>query len=223
MRTKKSLVIWVVCLSFILLLVIPYALRMLGVIWMPRNISLWKQLSLYQWVFAGCGIYFVLRKFFHRNLVWLETFTHELTHTVVAILTFRKVHAFQAGEHEGVVATSGRHGFTEVLMSLAPYCLPLYTYALLLLRPLIGYHGLWIFDILIGITLCFHIICFRKQTSPRQPDIHQYPLGFSYLYIFTAHVLNFCIIWVAFFPRYHMFSSFWRMVCAMWQQVLNWL
>lgn len=220
MKTYNSLVIWVVCLSLLLATVMPYAFSLLKIIFMPRNVSMWYQLELYQWLLAGCGIYMLLRRFFFRNIEWVETFSHELTHTVVAMLTFRTVLLFQVNESGGMVTTAGRHRFTEVLTALSPYCLPVFTYVMLLIRPLIANGGLWVFDLLTGMTLCFHIVCFVKQTSPRQPDIRQYPLGFSYLYLFVAHVMNFCIILVSFFPGYHVFSSFWRMVCAVWSAVI---
>ena len=67
-------------------------------------------------------------------------------------------------------------------MSLAPYCLPIYTYALLMLRPLLDFHGLIIYDILIGITLAFHVVNFKKDTSRHQPDINQYRRGLGGLF-----------------------------------------
>lgn len=223
MRTNKSLIVWIVCLSFLLLLVVPHALKILGNIFVPRNVSLWHQLGLFKWLAAGCAVYAVIHRYITRNILWLETFSHELIHTVVALLTLRRVHSFQASLGEGLLSSSGRRKFTEVLVTLAPYCLPIYTYALLFIRPLIVYRGLWFYDLLIGITLCFHIICFMKQTRRTQPDIYRYPLGFSYLYIITAHIVNGCIILGAFFDNAHVFSSFWELVCALWRHVLNWL
>jgi len=223
MRTYKSLIVWTVCLSILLLLVFPYALKILCNILMPRNVSLWHQLDYFKWLAAGCAVYAIIYRYLTRNILWLETFSHELTHTLVALLTFSKIHSFHATMNKGLVTWSGRHRFTEIVVTLAPYCLPIYTYALLLFRPLIIYRGLWFFDLLTGITLCFHLICFMKQTQRTQPDIYRYPLGFSYLYIITAHLVNGCIILGTFFDRSHVFSSFWNLVCAIWQQMLNWL
>lgn len=70
-------------------------------------------------------------------------------------------------------------------------------------------------------TLGFHIHCFRKQTGSYQPDINQYPLTFSYLYIAVAHLMNFCIIWVAFFPQYNVYTSVWRMVQGIWHNIAD--
>lgn len=221
MKSRKSLYIWLASLSVLLLLVIPHALYLLKVVFFHPYINVWSQLELFLWVSVGCIVYLLVYKYLPKNIQWLENHTHENIHALVAMLLMRKVHSIQADEREGVVCTSGHRGITLILTSLAPYHLPVYTYGLLMLRPLINFEGRWIFDVLVGITLCFHLICFIKQTRKDQPDINQYPLVFSYLYIITAHVMNFCIIWCAFFPQYNVFTSFWRMVCAMWGQVLS--
>lgn len=216
-------IIWTVCLSLMLLLVLPHAFHLLGIVFFHPRISVCSQLELYLWVSVGCVLYLIIHRYLPKNNGWLETNAHENIHAFVAFILLRKVHSIQADERQGVVYTSGHRGITYILTSLAPYHLPLSTYGLLMIRPLIDFEGRWIYDILVGMSLCFHIICFVKQTRPDQPDINQFPLPFSYLYIITAHAMNFCIIWCAFFPQYHVFSSFWRMVCAMWQQLLVWL
>ena len=58
------------------------------------------------------------------------------------------------------------------------------------------------------------MVNFKKDTSRHQPDINQYPLLFSYLYIATVLCINLAVIWVAFFPGYNVFTSFWRLLCA---------
>lgn len=125
--------------------------------------------------------------------------------------------------------SSGRVSAGLVPVSLAPYCFPLFTFFLLSLRWMMDFRGVWIFDILIGITLCFHFYCFKTQTGNYQSDINQYPLLLSYTYIFTSWLLVLCIIIPAFFPNmnghgtgslvchYGVFSSVWRMLCAWWE------
>ena len=207
--------------ALILLLTVPYLVQVLGIIFLPKTVSVWRQLSLYQCLAAGMVTYAVVYRLLkrmngslYRNLQWFETFTHEFTHTIVAMLLLREVHTFHAEKSSGVITTSGRTKWLSPLVSLAPYCLPIYTYALLMLRPLLDFHGLIIYDILIGLTLAFHVVNFKKDTSRHQPDINQYPLLFSYLYIATALCINFAVVWVAFFPGYNVFTSFWRLLCA---------
>ena len=210
-----------VLLSILLLLTVPYALKILGIILFPKHITIIRQLAIYQWAGVGIVAFAVLHAVVKKNMTWLETFSHELTHIIVAFLFLRRVHSFHAEEGSGVVYTSGEHQYGLAPMALAPYCLPIFTYLLLSIRCLMDFHGMWIYDILIGMTICFHFLCFKNQTGKHQPDINQYPLSFSYLYIVTALLINFCIIWVAFFPKYNVYTSFWRYLTAIWDNALS--
>lgn len=214
-----------VLLSILLLLTIPYAVKIIGIILFPDRIGVLRQLSIYQWVGVGIAAFTVIHSVVKKNMTWLETFSHELTHIVVALLFFRRVHSFHAEEGSGVVYTSGKHEYALAPMALAPYCLPIFTYLLLSIRCLMDFHGMWIYDVIIGMTICFHSFCFKNQTGNYQTDINQYPLSFSYLYIVTALLINFCIIWVAFFPQYNVYTSFWRLVTSVWDNcigVIDW-
>lgn len=213
--------IGIILLVVILCLTIPYALSLLRILFFPKHISMIKQLALYQWCIVGFVGFSVFRRFLKKNIAWLETFTHELTHIVVAIIFFRKVHSFHAEEEKGVVHTSGSANGMIAPMALAPYCLPVYTFLLLTVRCLLNLHTMWIYDIVIGITMSFHVNCFMHQTGNYQTDINQYPLLFSYLFIYTARLVNICIIIVAFFPSYNVFTSFLRYVTQLYENALG--
>lgn len=214
---KSTYIISMVLLSVMFLLTIPYAAKIIGIILFSNRIGVLRQLGIYQWVGVGIAAFAVIRAFVKKNMVWLETFSHELTHIVVALLFFRKIHSFHAEEGRGVVYTSGKHEYALAPMALAPYCLPIFTYLLLSIRCMMDFHVMWIYDIIIGMSICFHYFCFKHQIGNYQTDINQYPLSFSYLYIVTALLINFCVIWVAFFPRYNVYTSFWRFVTSVWE------
>lgn len=218
---KSTYIISMVLLSILLLLAIPYAVKIIGIILFPDRIGVLRQLSIYQWVGVGIAAFAVIHSVVKKNMTWLETFSHELTHIVVALLFFRRVHSFHAEEGSGVVYTSGEYEYALAPMALAPYCLPIFTYLLLSIRCLMDFHGMWIYDVLIGMTICFHFFCFKNQTGNYQTDINQYPLSFSYLYIVTALLINFCIIWVAFFPQYNVYTSFWRYLSSVWENAIT--
>jgi len=166
-------------------------------------------LAMYQWTAIGAVVFLVLKRFWlTKNLQWFEVFTHELTHTVVSLLTFRKMSNFQAGEKSGAVYTSGG-SLSGILVSLAPYCLPIYSYFLLMLRPIIANEGLWIYDILLGITLAFHASCFASDTRNYQTDINQFPYVFSYSYIAAALLFNLNAILVSFWTSKNIFTAWW--------------
>lgn len=217
---KSTYIISMVLLSVMFLLTIPYATEIIGIILFPNRIGVLRQLSIYQWVGAGLAAFVVIHAFVKKNMTWLETFSHELTHIVVALLFFRRIHSFHAEEGSGVVYTSGTTQKGLIPMALAPYCLPIFTYILLSIRSLMDFHGMWFFDIVAGMSIAFHISCFKHQTGNYQTDINQYPLFFSYLYIYVARLINICIIIVAFYPHYNVFTSVWRLLCALYDNLI---
>ena len=56
----------------------------------------------------GMAVYFIVGLFMKKNKVWMQTFSHELTHTLVGMLFFRKIHSFTAGEGEGDITHSAQ-------------------------------------------------------------------------------------------------------------------
>ena len=46
--------------ALILLLTAPYLVQVLGIIFLPKTVSVWRQLSLYQWLAAGMVTYAVV-------------------------------------------------------------------------------------------------------------------------------------------------------------------
>lgn len=175
----------------------------------------------YQYVGIGMlvywGIFFL--KVFQKNLEWLRTFSHELSHTIVGMLFLRKIHSFNAGEGSGEMVHSGGLRFGDIFISLAPYCLPIFTWMLLLLRELSAARSIYIFDILIGITIAFHIDCFRTQIGNYQTDIKNQGYTRSYLFIIAMWFINLTIILESirrglFEGLTHTFSGYWESICS---------
>jgi hypothetical protein len=139
--------------------------------------------KIYLWFIIGFGTYIMLKGVLQKNLDFLETFTHELTHTIVGLVFFQKIHSFHATNGEGgAISHSGKMTDNPFIL-LAPYCLPVYTFALLILRLWITSKALWIIDLLIGLTFGFHAIAMKKQIGRFQPDIQYHGIFFSYLFI----------------------------------------
>lgn len=220
---KFKYILWSLLLLALLALTLPYAFEVVCIILHPKgSVTILRQLALYQWVAVGMVAYHVVHKFVKNNIKWMEVFSHELSHTIVAMFLFRRIHSFQAEEREGVITTSGTEFSRMALLSLAPYCLPIFTLFLLALRGLISDGGFWIFDILVGITLMFHLYCFHSQTGKHQTDINRFPLFYSYLFIWVVRVLVFCIIWVSFFPQENnLFYSTWRLMKGIWSNLMS--
>ncbi len=171
----------------------------------------------YAIVSAGIAIYLLVRWLIKRtahgwqNLRWFETFSHELTHTVVSILTFREVYTFNAGKQTGRISSSGGD-FSLFLTSLAPYCLPIYTYFFFIMRPIIRDEFMWLIDVIIGVTMGFHAACFASQTGNYQTDINRYPLVLSYTYIVAMLLFNVCVFVDAMSPGSNVFYAFYHVV-----------
>lgn len=125
-----------------------------------------NHISRYQWMLYGMVGYFVVRMIplVSRNEQWLQTFSHELSHTIVGLMFFQKIHSFHAEENQGIVWHSGK-SFGDIFISLAPYCLPIFTYAFLLLRRIGVNKMLNVFYLFIGFTLAFYLVYFLKQTG----------------------------------------------------------
>ena len=208
---------WIPLLAVLLLLMIRESVIILQAIFAPPPpMTMLGNLEMYQWTGVGIVIYALARGLLRKNLNWLEVFSHELTHTVVSIMLLRKVHSFRAGDRDGEVSTSGASS-THIFVTLAPYCLPIFTYFFLFLRPLIKTDGLWIYDIFLGVTIAFHAICFKTQTGRFQPDIQRFPLPFSYLYIFTALLFNINTILVSYWSSKNVFTALWYSLTSVWE------
>ncbi len=150
---------------------------------------------LYKWFGIGFAAYIILGIFFRKNRKWLQTFSHELTHTLVGMLFFRKIHSFTAERGEGVMSYSvNRYHIGDLMISLSPYFLPIFTFFFLIIRHAISGEAMYIFDAITGFTFAFHLGCFISQTGNYQTDISQHGYFYSYLIIATFLSLNISLV-----------------------------
>ena len=152
----------------------------------------WRHVGNYAGLFTGFGAYavFLLFLFIPRlrhNLNWLMKFTHELTHTLVALLFFGKIREFVVRDRECYVSyLIGPIGYVPI--TLSPYCIPIYTFMLFPFRFAGDSHYMIIFDFLIAFTYAFHIHAFIKQTRFSQPDIENCGKARSVTFISFVHM-----------------------------------
>ena len=122
-----------------------------------------------------------------HNLNWFMKFTHELTHTLVALVFFRKIHEFVVRGRECFVRYDPpKIGYIPI--TLSPYCIPIYTFMLFPFRFAGDSHYMIIFDFLIAFTYAFHAHAFIKQTRFRQPDIENCGIARSVTFIAFVHM-----------------------------------
>ena len=135
----------------------------------------WSADGNYVGILCGLGAYLlfmctlIIPRIRH-NLNWFMKFTHELTHTLVAVCFFAKIREFVVKEKECYVNyKSGPIGYVPV--TLSPYCIPIYTFMVFPFR-FAGMNDFMVFfDFLIAFTYAFHLHSFIKQTRLTQSDI----------------------------------------------------
>ena len=130
------------------------------------------------------------------NVRWLMKFTHEFTHLLFAILFCRKIYRFKVDDTDSYVSySSGWFGYHAI--TLSPYCIPIFTLALLPWRLTTGAHSyiyLMVIDVLIGFTYAFHVCCWAKQIRLSQTDIIGPGIVKSILCITLFQIINFCLV-----------------------------
>jgi hypothetical protein len=109
---------------------------------------------------AGILVGVLLDQFVIRKIPGAETFEHELTHAVAALLFFRRVSRFVVTRYEGgYLQHGGGFGgeFANDFIGLAPYVLPTFTSISVLARPFVP--GGWFpwFDVWVGLTFGYHV------------------------------------------------------------------
>ena len=151
----------------------------------------WRHDGNYVGLVVGFGVYIILAillKAFRlgHNMEWFMKFTHELTHTLVAILFFAKIHKFIVMDRECSVYYEAKVGYVPI--TLSPYCIPIYTFMLFPFRFAGDSHYMIIFDFLIAFTYAFHVHAFIKQTRYTQKDIKGCGKALSATFITFVHL-----------------------------------
>lgn len=137
----------------------------------------WRQAGNYVGLLTGFIAYglFALTLVVFRishNLNWFMKFTHELTHTLVALLFLKKINEFVVRGRECYVNYKvGKFGVGYLPITLSPYCIPIYTFMVFPFRFAGDAYYMVIFDALIAFTYAFHLHSFIKQTRFTQSDI----------------------------------------------------
>lgn len=154
-----------------------------------------NNLSRYLWFFAGWIVMLVVDRLFKKNSEILKTLHHEATHLLISILTFRKILMLQVDATGGQVSSIGKRWMLEAV-SLSPYCFPLLAYIVMVFTYFFAYDMSHISSLLLGMAYMFHLLCLKSDffsfslMGSHQTDINQYPLLFSYTFIFCFWLFN---------------------------------
>lgn len=159
----------------------------------------------YMWMAVGFVIYLIFHKFFFRkNIDIMQTMSHEGAHMLVgALFLRRKIYQFNVKSSDalsfndnalGFVSSEVKNGRISIMSTLAPYTLPYITFVLLFFRLMIKNECLPIIDVIIGFSLMFYFLCWKKDTRRDQSDIQLCGIFLSYLYIITFVLFNISLI-----------------------------
>lgn len=204
-------------LGWYIFLILFTPLAACGLVYSVRTVAEYPKPLL--WLGVGFVAYFLLQQYFKNRKMrrgdytvdeFISTFSHEFTHTVVSWLMLKKVSSFKAtSQHGGEIYHTSDGGVADTCIALAPYCLPIFTYAMLIVRSIVRTAALPYCDVLTGITIAFHVRCFVKQTRWDQPDINQFRTRiFPYWYILVALMFNLSVILLNFVPHNHILLAF---------------
>lgn len=202
-----------------------------NVVYAYNNTILWsyKSKGNYIGIFCGLGAYLMFMCMLiipriRHNLNWFMKFTHELTHTLIAVCFFAKIREFVVKEKECYVNyKAGPIGYIPI--TLSPYCIPIYTFMVFPFR-FAGMNDFMVFfDFLIAFTYAFHLHAFIKQTRLTQSDIENCGAARSVAFITFVNLLVASLIIAT--PKGGVLNSIIR-VCGMYPKAImidayNWI
>lgn len=196
----------------------------------------------YKWIGVGIAAYglfcYLTQKYrkslktIVENLDFMETLSHELTHAFVAITCMRRITKFHVERKNGVVWMTGGK-WTEIVIKLSPYCVPIYTLIMLFLwslvatRSLVANEGLMAIDVIIGITIAFHEVCFWQQTGDFQTDIKAFNKYAAYTFIWILRLLMLLIILLCYMPSFKtgqplkLWGAVWYLIVQIWNDIIG--
>lgn len=182
----------------------------------------WRHTGNYVGLIAGFAAYIlfliiltILKS--RHNLNWFMKFTHELTHTLVALVFFRKIHEFVVRGRECFVHYDPpKVGYLPI--TLSPYCIPIYTLMIFPFRFAGDSHYMIIFDALIAFTYAFHVHAFINQTRFTQNDIENCGIAQSVSFISFVHLAMISLILAI--PKGGVLKAIGRVFCEYPKQII---
>ena len=134
---------------------------------LPRAYSSWAMYGLVGYIL----VYVLLYLFIPRNVMgFFELLEHEFTHAIFAFLCLKGVTRLEVTPPNGRGKTE-YDSATNTLISLSPYALPPIALLPILLKWLVFPDSHGALDLLIGLTLAFHLAGLVMELSQVQPDI----------------------------------------------------
>ena len=132
---------------------------------------------------VGAGAYFIflfVLSLLNRSIEFAQTFCHELNHTFFSLLFFKKIKGFRAhADNGGEVSFEGK---TNIMITLAPYRVPLFAVLTLLLLLLAEPRVVPAIHFVVGFFISFHLHSVFSEFRLYQSDLRR-----------VWHFLVFCV------------------------------
>jgi hypothetical protein len=132
---------------------------------------------------GGCGFWMVCS----RHLGFWLTLEHELTHSIVALLFFRRIHNLTANESDGFVTFAGLGN--NFVINLAPYFLPTASIFWVAFYAAVRPEFMSSYLAVLGFFTGYHVASNIQEFHFQQPDIQQSGAWFSVFFCAAAAVL----------------------------------
>lgn len=143
----------------------------------------------------GAGFYFVFLiglSFFKRSMHFAHTFCHELNHAFFSVLFLKKIKAFQAhAEKGGQVSFEGKN---NLMITLAPYSVPLFALFTVLLKLLAEPRVFPAIHFVVGFFISFHLHSVFSEFRLYQSDLRVY--GFFLSLAFVVFINTLFLLWI---------------------------
>ena len=149
---------------------------------------------------SGAAGYALVHAVFRRPMT-LYVFGHELTHALAACCSGYKVQSLDVSGKGGEVRLSD----SNIVVALAPYCVPIYTAGVLALHALVRHYApsvgtpIWV-GVGLGFTLAFHAALTFHALAQNQPDLRQAGVFFSLVVIALTNAVVLILVIKALFP-----------------------
>lgn len=138
---------------------------------------------------AGAAAMVALYFWKGRELSIVYVFGHEMTHALVGLCFFARIHSVNIRETGGFVELSK----SNLFITLAPYCVPFYLFIVIGVHALatcIAPQPVWPWYAAFGVTTAFHILyTLDALLTVAQPDVRAYGRFFSYWFILVVNLL----------------------------------
>ncbi len=111
---------------FIYSSILIYSVFIFIFIFFNKDFSFYLNIGHYNFIF-GFFLYLLIRFFnkkFKYNILFFETFQHELTHMFFALITFKNIYSFKASSTRGGMIKTEK---ITPIVALSPYTIPLFS------------------------------------------------------------------------------------------------